>query len=337
VALTGVPRIKRLVGVALNAAVDKTVAVERLRPGEIHRPQVLAVVPGGKAANTVRAAAHLGIPGTVVAVLGGHAGVWYAAALRERGVALEAVDQAGETRTCLSVLDRSAGRLTELYEPGLELGAEAWPAIENALQRALASDPTRTLVVLAGSLPPGTPEDAYRSLGRLAAEQGAMWSVDIAGASLIAALDASPWLVKLNQHEAAETTGAASTSEAGLIVAARRLRSSGAANVLITRGPEGSILATEDGVWRYGPPPVPGPYPVGSGDALVAGLAACLARGQSLPDAARYAGAVAAANALVPGQGDFDPSGLDAIHEHISMERVDDWERPPSRAASAPG
>ena len=75
--------IRRVVGVALNAAVDKTVSVDRLVAGAIHRPVVRSVVAGGKAANVVRAAGHLGLDGAMVAVLGGHAGAWYREALAE--------------------------------------------------------------------------------------------------------------------------------------------------------------------------------------------------------------------------------------------------------------
>ena len=50
--------IRRVVGVALNAAIDRLVSVPQLEPGRIHRPVERAVVPGGKAANTVRAARH---------------------------------------------------------------------------------------------------------------------------------------------------------------------------------------------------------------------------------------------------------------------------------------
>ena len=332
--MTAASPIRRLVGVALNAAIDKTVAVDRLLPGEIHRPEVLAVVPGGKAANTVRAAAHLGIPGAVVAVLGGQAGAWYAEALRVRSIALHAVDQPGETRTCLSVLDRSTGRLTEFYEPGLELGPDAWQAIEDALAAALAPDPERTLVVLAGSLPPGTPEDAYRRLGRLAADTSATWTVDIPGIPLMAALEASPWLVKLNQDEAATTAGIHSTSQADLVRAADWLRSHGARNVLITLGRDGSILVTDEGAWRCDPSPVVGLYPVGSGDALLAGLSAACARGEPLSEAVRYAGAVAAANALVPGQGDLDTDAVHDIDERIGIApiRAPDGRVPTRRA-----
>ena len=132
---------RRLVCVSVNAAIDKIAAVDRLVPGEIHRPEVLSVVPGGKALNVARAAAALGLPVRAIAVLGGHAGDWMEAALRERGISTRTVRAGGETRTCLSVLDRATGTLTEFYEPGLTLDAAGWAGVEAALRAELVDDP----------------------------------------------------------------------------------------------------------------------------------------------------------------------------------------------------
>src|SRR5664279_2607002 len=169
---------RRLVCVCLNAAVDKVAAVDRLVPGEIHRPEVLSVVPGGKALNVARAAATLGMPVRAVAVLGGNAGDWMDAALRAREIATHVVRAAGETRTCLSVLDRAAATLTEFYEPGLTLDAADWAAAEAALRSELDDDPSGSLVVLAGSLPPGAPLDGYARLATIAEDAGARSVVD---------------------------------------------------------------------------------------------------------------------------------------------------------------
>jgi fructose-1-phosphate kinase PfkB-like protein len=64
---------------------------------------------------------------------------------------------------------------------------------------------------------------------------------------------------------------------------------------------------------------VTGPFSVGSGDALVAGLAVGLSRGLELAEAGRYGSAVATANALIAGQGVIDASRLDEIHGGITM------------------
>lgn len=314
---------RRLVCVSLNAAIDKIVAVDQLWPGEIHRPENLSMVPGGKALNVARAAASLGMPVSAVAVLGGHAGEWMAAALRASAIEVGIVLQPGETRTCLSVLDRSAGSLTEFYEPGLALDTTGWGAIEDALAAALSERASDTLVVLAGSLPPGAPVDGYARLIDLASRVGARTVVDADRDALDAALTSHPWLVKVNAREAAVATGIDATDEEAVVEAAHVLGARTGHATLITRGRDGAIVLTETAeVWRVGPPPELGLFPVGSGDAMLAGLIVALASGYPLPEAARRGGAVAAANALVPGQGEFDSGDADRMLSAILLEPI---------------
>jgi 1-phosphofructokinase family hexose kinase len=323
-AAAGASLVRRLVCVSVNAAIDKTASVDRLVPGEIHRPVMLSVLPGGKALNVARAARRLGLEASAVAVLGGRAGDWMEEALAARGIAARAVRVAGETRTCLSVLDRATGSLTEFYEAGVTLDAAGWSAVEAALATALADDPSGTLVVIAGSLPPGAPVDGYGRLVSIAAGEGARAAVDVGGAHLAAALPARPWLVKVNAHEAAEATGIPAPDEAGTLTAARGLRAAGASAVLVTRGAAGAVLVDDTGsAWRIGPPPEIGSYVVGSGDAFLAGLAAALANSLPLPEAARHGAAAACANALVPGQGELDPADAARVLPHVTLERVD--------------
>ena len=76
------------------------------------------------------------------------------------------------------------------------------------------------------------------------------------------------------------------------------------------------------GRWLIGPPPELGPFPVGSGDALLAGMAAALARGLPLPEAAREGAASACANALRPGQGELDRADVTRVLPAISLTRL---------------
>ena len=328
---------RRLICVSVNAAVDRIAAVERLVPGEVHRPEVLSVVPGGKALNVARAAANLGMPVRAIAVLGGHAGDWLEAALRARGIAMRVVRAAGETRTCLSVLDRASGTLTEFYEPGLTLDDAGWTAVETALRSELADDPSGSLVVLAGSLPPGAPDAGYARLTKIANDAGARVVVDADRTALAKALAERPWLVKVNAREAAaaaDLAGAASSSgearavdggagEDSAVEAARSIRVRTGGVVLVTRGTEGAVLVEGDGaVWRIGGPPEQGRYPVGSGDSLLAGLVVGLAAGLPLVEAARRGGAVGAANSLVPGQGELDTADAERMLPAIGIERI---------------
>lgn len=314
---------RRLVCVSLNAAIDKIASVDRLRLGEIHRPALLSVVPGGKALNVARTAARLGMPVRALAVLGGHAGAWMEAALRARAIETRTVRIAGETRTCLSVLDEKTGLLTEFYEPGLALDAGDWATVTKALATELMDDPSGSLVVLAGSLPSGAPADAYAQLTIESARAGARTVVDADRSALAEALSARPWLVKVNVREAVAAAGTTGTGEAVALAAARALRAKTGGAVLVTMGPDGAVLVEDaGGVWRVGPPPERGRFAVGSGDSLLAGLLVALGSGHSLPEAARRGGAVAAANALLPGQGELDPADADRMLPAITLDRI---------------
>jgi 1-phosphofructokinase family hexose kinase len=298
--------VGRLIGVSLNPAIDKLAVVDRLEPGRIHRPDLLATVPGGKALNAVRAARALDATADVVTVVAGHAGSWVVEQLESRGIRGWFVRVEGETRTCLSVLDRATGELTEFYESGRGLPEDRWDSVEEALRDALADGPERAVVLLAGSLPPGAPADAYRRLAAQAASAGARVVVDIGGAPLASALEARPWLVKINAAEASATTGLPTAVRRDVTAAARRLIEGGAEHALITMGVDGAVLVTPDGAWSVGRAPVIGPYSVGSGDALIGGFVAALSRGDDLPTALGHGAAAATANALTPGQGELD-------------------------------
>ncbi len=129
--------------------------------------------------------------------------------------------------------------------------------------------------------------------------------------------------MKVNAREAAAAVGMTGTDEAVAVAAARAMRARTAGAVLVTRGPDGAVVIDDaGGAWRVGAPPERGRYPVGSGDSLLAGLLVALGSGHSLPEAARRGGAVAAANALVPGQGEFDPADADRMLPAITLDRI---------------
>ena len=274
--------------VAASPSIDRLHIVAALRPGEIHRPERVVAVPGGKALNAARAAHALGADVHAIALLGGHAGRWVADALEEEGVTCDAVAGPGETRICVSVSD--GGDLTEFYEPGPELQPAHWAALEAAAAEVAAR---ASWVGVAGSLPPGAPPDGPARLLRVAREAGARVALDVSGEALRLGLAAGPDFVKVNAEEA-EHLGIRSAEE---------LRErGGAAAAAVTHGTDGMELATSEGTLRAAPSRL-GSYPVGSGDSALGGFLAALDGGASWPETLDRAGEAAAANAQVPGAG----------------------------------
>lgn len=282
-----------IVCVAPTPSIDKLFAVERLEPGGIHRPASLVRVPGGKGLNVARAAATLGADVRAVALLGGHHGHWIEEQLEALGLALTAVWQDGETRSCLSVADAASESLTEFYEEAEPVDARVWQEFAERVGEAVRG---ASWLTVSGSLPRGAPLDGYTQL--VEAGKVAVDTTKLGGAR--------PALVKVNAGEAAEITGRRVDTSDDVLAAVHALREQiggeGKAAV-VTQGREGAVLIDPDGRRWQGRLDSTGPYPVGSGDAFLAGLVVALEREASWPDALKTALGAGAANAELPGAG----------------------------------
>jgi 1-phosphofructokinase family hexose kinase len=299
-----------IVCVAPSPSIDRLFEVKRLRPGEIHRPIRLVPVAGGKGLNAARAAAALGADVRAVALLGGHSGRWIADELERIRLPAVASWCAGETRTCLSVADAESGSLTEFYEENAAVSAQEWEAFVHAVQDAAAASAWTTV---SGSLPPGAPADGYEQLAA-----GTMVAVDTTALG-----GARPALVKVNAGEAAALTELKTESVGEAVDAAQalRLRIGGDGHAAaVTRGRDGAVLAAPDGATWRGSLAADGRYPVGSGDAFLAGLVTALDGGDSWPEALAAALGAAAANAETAGPGLLDAGRARELTERAIVE-----------------
>jgi len=235
----------------------------------------------------------------------------------------------GETRTCISVLDRSSGALTEIYERGAQAGRDEWEALE-AIVRAELERGDIGALALSGSLPPGAPSDGYGRIVRIARDGSRHVPVfaDTYGSALAAVLTERPDVVKVNAAEAGDATGLAVSDVQSAAEAAAALRTAGAAAAIVTIGREGAVVASAGEHRHLVPPDIRGAYPVGSGDAFFGGLVVALDRGQSVIEAARLGLAAGIANAQIPGAGELDPADIDRILKGISLGSVSDRGRP---------
>ncbi len=312
---------KRLLFVAANPSIDRLYEVDRLVAGEIHRPRSMVAVPGGKGLNAARAAAALGGSVTAAGVVAGRAGDWILERLVQLGIDARMARATGETRTCVSILDRSSGALTEVYERGAEVEPAAWADLEAIVEAELARGDIAA-VALSGSLPPGAPPDGYARITRMArtvaGAGGPVLIADTYGSVLAAVLAERPSIVKVNTVEAGEATGLAVADASSAAAAADALREAGAGSVIVTLGLQGAIVASSNDRAHLIPPDLRGAYGVGSGDAFLGRLVVALARGDPLVGAARHGLAAGIANAQVPGAGELDLDALEPALQGIS-------------------
>lgn len=314
----------RLVAVAPNPSIDRLVEVGELRRGDVHRPLAVTVVPGGKGLNVARVAATLGASVTAIGLLGGHAGRWIAETLGAEGVAVRAAWRQAETRTCTSVFDRNDGRTTEFYESGAPLEGNEWQLLLAEIDSVLSAGDVGLLSV-SGSLPPGAPGNGLAQIVERARSTRQPVVIDGHGAALTMALRARPWLVKVNLAEARAVLDPTSqtvrsdppSSIAAAAAAVSGLRNAGAERAIVTLGTLGAVAALEDDTLIHVRPGRPGLYPVGSGDAFLAGVAVSLLGGGDMRDAVVRGTAAAAASSRVPGAGRLERANAEALISEV--------------------
>jgi 1-phosphofructokinase family hexose kinase len=263
-------------------------------------------LPGGKGVHVAQVTTALGGEAVLAGILAGHTGRWVAETLAAEGVRGEFAWGEGETRSSLSVADRATGRLTEFYEDGVPATAADWSAlvaiVDGLVDRA-------SWLALAGSLPAEADLGGYPRLLAAARGAGVPVAVDSRGPALARTVAEGPELVKINVHEAHELLDRPIHEVAGAGEAAAEIRSRAGGDghaAVITLGEQGMVLVDPDGETWHGAVEARGHYPVGSGDALLAGMLTALTAGEPWPRAAALGLGAAAANAEVPGAARLD-------------------------------
>ena len=276
------------------------------QPGETLHGTGGQMLPGGKGANQAVAAAKMGGDVRMIGAVGTDAQAQVGlAGLRAAGVDLDGVREV-EGPTGLAIVT-----VAEDGENTIVVIAGANDSVD-AAQITAAKDviATSSIVVCQGEIPrEGIEALPALVTGRFLHNPAPVMELDPA------VLRTSDPLV-VNEHEAAlvlaQLDPDAEVPEAPeQIVGA--LREAGIASVVLTLGARGSLVADADGTHRIPAAPVTAVDTTGAGDAFIGALAVGLARGETLPDAARLASRVGAFAATGQGAQPSYPSTGDEL------------------------
>ncbi len=304
-----------------NPALDKTVVLPGFAVGTIYRPAEVVTLAGGKGCNFARALDTLGQRSLVVCPVGGYEGQRFLDLADRDGLACDGVVIKAELRTCLTIIDPGHPP-TEIYERGGALEDGEWQAL---FDRIVGYFPQATFLALCGSFPSNVPPDALYDLLCRAREAGLPVLLDTSGPQLVAALEAGPTLLKINQFEAGTMLARTIATPQEALTAARMLQERGARAVVITLGSRGAVgLDVEGASFGWAAPPVAAVYTTGSGDCLFAGIASSLARGESLSEATRLGVACGAANTLHIGAGRLEQCQVEQLIHAVDPLPLDE-------------
>ncbi|MCK9796923.1 1-phosphofructokinase [Pseudomonas sp. MAFF 302030] len=299
----------------LNPALDLTVQLARLEPGQVNRSEAMLTHAAGKGVNVAQVLADLGHQLTVSGFLGEDNPQAFEALFARRGFVDAFVRVPGDTRSNIKLAEHD-GRITDVNGPGPQVSEAAQQAL---LERLEQIAPGHDAVVVAGSLPRGvSPEWLHGLLLRLKS-LGLKVVLDTSGAALRAGLAAGPWLIKPNTEELADALGSPVLSLAAQAEAAQRLHAQGVEHVVISHGADGVNWFSTAPTLQALPPKVTVASTVGAGDSLLAGMLHGLLSGHSAEQTLRTATAIAAMAVTQIGFGISDAAQLAQLEQGVRV------------------
>ncbi|HXP97810.1 MAG TPA: 1-phosphofructokinase [Telmatospirillum sp.] len=291
---------KPIITVTLNPAIDETITLDDLHPGQVHRARSVRFNAGGKGVNVASCLADWGLPVIATGVLGDANDSVFKTLFAAKRITDRFSRTTGDTRVNIKLVHNAD--TTDINLPGLRLTPDKLSELTDTVLGLAGSD---SLVVLGGSVPAGLSDGLYRELIAALATRGARVLLDTSGAPLTAALGDQarhlPDCVKPNRAELEAWIGHPLPDMASVAVAARALVARGIPLVVVSLGEKGALFATDAQVLLATSPVVACASTVGAGDAMVAGIVAALHEKAPLEDIARLATAFAVGKLGLPG------------------------------------
>ena len=305
----------KILTLTLNPALDLTVRVSHLQPGDVNRSQAMLTHAAGKGVNVAQVLADLGHKLTVSGFLGEDNQQAFNALFARRGFVDAFIRVPGETRSNIKLAEDD-GRVTDLNGPGPQVGAQPQQTLLDTLERIA---PGHDAVVVAGSLPRGVSPQWLHDLLLGLKAQGLKVVLDTSGEALKQGLAAGPWLIKPNTEELSDALGRDISDLAAQVAAATALQAQGVEHVVISHGAEGVNWFSRGPALQALPPKVSVASTVGAGDSLLAGMVHGLLSGHSPEQTLRTATAIAAMAVTQIGFGISDAAHLATLESGVRV------------------
>lgn len=305
--------------VTLNAAIDKRYVVEEFKVGEVNRVKECAYVPGGKGLNVSKPAAVAGAEVVATGFVGGHAGNYIEASLKDYHVKSAFYHLESESRSCINIWDEKNCVQTEFLKPGFTVTESEFQGfVEEFKELVKKAD----VVAMSGSVPKGLDGTAYQKLVKVVKDAGKKVILDTSGKLLEMGIEACPTMIKPNIDEIRMLTGKECNEIGEIVEAAKEIHARGVEVVAVSLGADGSLAVSDEGVFRAIVPRIDAVNTVGCGDSMIAGFALGFAEGLGIEETLRKASAISAAAALREETGYFVMEDMQRLYPQIKIEKM---------------
>lgn len=308
-----------ITSISLNPSIDRTMTVESFTPGGLNRVVASSDVAAGKGINVALTVSALGLDSECIGYMYRDSASLFEKRLMVNSTAYDFIWCEGTARTNIKVFDRSQGVVTELNESGRTVESEQ---LERMVELVTRHAENSDFLVLTGSLPPGCPDDFYRTLIHAVDGLGCHCVLDADGDRLKYGLEARPFMIKPNRYELEMMTGSHLESVQEIRDAARQYIDMGVEVVAVSLGAEGALILEGDEALYAPRLNIEVKSTVGAGDSMVAGLVAGFMAENELEDTFRMGMACATARCMTEGYRIVDRTVYKALMDMVTIERI---------------
>ncbi len=304
--------------VTLNPMLDKTVYVDPILRGSVHRASKIEMVVGGKGVNVSRQLGRLSIENIATGFIGGEVGTLIERLLNEEHIVHDFVRVAGMTREGVTYRE-SDGTVTAVFEPPHSVTRKE---AEQLVDWVIAILPRTSWIICSGSSPSPESDDVFARIVAQANERSVRTVLDSYGLACRKAAQLKPTILKMNKDEYERTFDKRILSERDYHGACDGLLGQGISCCVVTDGSRAVYAATNEQRWKITPPGISAVNPTGSGDSMVAGMLYGYANGWDTEDALRFGVAAGAANAQRWEVANSSLENINALKSHVSIETL---------------
>jgi tagatose 6-phosphate kinase len=305
-----------IVTVTANTTLDLTLFMPGWEWNKTIRAVDYIYSMGGKPTDASYILGTLGIPSLALGFAAGANGQKVESLLRGKGVTTEFIQVDGETRVCVNVVVPGGIGQTTITTNMMQVRDEHVAQLRQRYSEVL---PQATLVVLGGTLPKGMQPDFYTDFIALARAHDIPIIFDAAEPNLSAGLESRPTYIKPNQDELAGFAGKSVETIEEAYHAGRAILERYGAAPIISLGKLGGLAVLPDRAYRIPPLDVEVVSATGAGDAILAGLAASIHRGQPIEDGLRLGFAAAAAVCMMPGTAECKREDVERLLPQVEL------------------
>ena len=299
-----------------NTTLDQTVLIPSFEMNRTIRASSSLYGMAGKPTDASWILAELGVSSKALGFAAGAIGQKIEMMLRGRNIITDFVQVEGESRVNMVIICEDGSGQSTITTSSLEVKPEH---IEALLQKYEAALDEASCVVLGGTLPTGVSPDFYAdAIGRARARRIPV-IFDAGEPNLSAGLAGKPSFIKPNQDELSGLVGSPVTDLATAYAAGKQILERYGTSPIMTFGGEGALAVLPGRAYHIPPLKIKVVSAAGAGDAVLAGLAASIERGQPIEDGIRLGIAAASAVCLMPGTADCHRADVEAFLPQVEL------------------